>query len=334
MAAALRTRHHAVTIDDREIGELMPAVVEQAEQVLLRTAPAPFLKLSRLVREHHTKVVLTGEGADELFWGYDLFKETAVRQFWARQPRSRLRPLLLSRLHPHAALDRDAPEMLQQFFGVGLEQMSAPDSSHRVRWASSARVARFLAPAFAQSVRQHDPAHALAATLPPAFTGWKPLPRAQYLEMTTFLSGYLLSAQGDRMLMANSVEGRMPFLDHRLIEFAARLPAGLKLRGLREKFILKRLARRLLPPAITRRRKFPYRAPVAEALVGRAAPAWSRELLSREAIDAAAVFDGAKVARLVARLAARRAPPSEADNMALAAVASTQLLMRRFCHAP
>lgn len=334
VAAALQTRHHATTIDDREIGELMPAVVEHAEQVLLRTAPAPFLKLSRLVREHGTKVVLTGEGADELFWGYDLFKETAVRQFWARQPESKMRPRLLLRLHPHAALDRRAPALLGQFFGEGLDRISAPESSHRVRWASSARVARFLAPSFAHAVQQHDPVRALLATLPPAFAGWKPLARAQYLEMTTFLSGYLLSAQGDRMLMANSVEGRFPYLDHRLIEFAARLPAGLKLRGLREKFILKRLARHRLPPAITQRHKFPFRAPVAEALVGPAAPAWSRALLGREAVDAAAVFDGAKVARLVARLAARTAPPSEADNMALAAVASTQLLIQRFCRVP
>lgn len=330
VALALRTRHHATTIGDAQIGELLPAAVAQAEQVLLRTAPAPLLKLSALARDRGAKVVLTGEGADEIFWGYDIFRETAVRQFWARQPRSRIRPRLLSRLHPSLALGAQSTAMLEQFYGAGLAEISAPDSSHRLRWAASARVGRFLAPGFAEPMRHHDPARALAATLPAAFARWRPLARAQYLEMQTLLSGYLLSAQGDRMLMANSVEGRFPFLDHRLIEFAARLPAQLKLRGGREKYILRRLARRLLPERVVERAKFPYRAPGAEALVGPSAPPWSRELLGAPALERTGIFDGGKVSALVARLERRTAAPSEADNAALVAVATTQLLAQRF----
>ncbi|WP_051748953.1 asparagine synthase (glutamine-hydrolyzing) [Nevskia soli] len=330
VALMLGTRHRAACITSRDIGELIPTVVRQAEQVLLRTAPAPFLKLSALVREDHTKVVLSGEGADELFWGYDLFKETAIRQFWARQPQSDTRPRLLSRLHPYLGLDEQAPAMLRQFYGTRLESIDAADSSHHIRWASCARATRFFCSAFLESVRDHDPAAALAATLPAALQGWKPLARAQYLEMRTLLSGYLLSSQGDRMLMANSIEGRFPFLDHRLIEFAARMPAWIKLRGLREKFILKRLARRMLPMQIVQRIKFPYRAPVAEALAGPSAPSWVREMLGREAVDAGGVFDAAKVGRLLDKMTKQTAIPSEADNMALMAVASTQLLLREF----
>jgi len=331
VAVALGTRHHAAAVSQREIGELLPAAVAQAEQVLLRTAPAPLLKLSARVRAHGTKVVLTGEGADELFWGYDLFRETAIRQFWARQPRSEVRPRLLARLDPSGDLGRQPAAMLRQFYGTGLDEIAAPDSSHRIRWAASGRVARFLAPAFAESVGLHDPARELAESFPAGFGRWPPLARAQYLEMQTLLSGYLLSSQGDRMLMGNSVEGRYPFLDHRLIEFAGRLPARMKLRGTREKFILRRLARRFLPARVAARAKFPYRAPVAEALVGPAAHPWSRELLSREALDRSGIFDGEKIGRLTARLARQAAAPSEADGMALTAVATTQLLLQRYC---
>lgn len=330
VAAALQTEHHSVLVGDRDIGVLLPEVVWHGEQVLLRTAPAPFLALSRLVREHQTKVVLTGEGADELFYGYDLYKETAVRQFWARQPASRARPQLFRRLYPYLPLSQQSPELLREFYGAGLDEPGAFDFSHRLRWSTSGRIARFFSRGFAERVRGHDPVAALRESLPPRVASWRPLARAQYLEMQTLLAGYLLSAQGDRMLMGNSVEGRFPFLDHRVIELAARLPLRFKLRGLDEKHLLKQFAAGKVPAAVAGRTKFPYRTPAAEAIVGAAAPAWSRTLLTRDAVDRAGVFDGAKVERLVAKLAAATAVPSEADAMALAAVATTQLLADQF----
>ena len=80
--------HHEITVGRRDIAEAFPAVVAHAERPLLRTAPAPLYLLSRLVREAGIKVVLTGEGADEMFGGYDLFREGKVRRFWGRQPAS------------------------------------------------------------------------------------------------------------------------------------------------------------------------------------------------------------------------------------------------------
>jgi asparagine synthase (glutamine-hydrolysing) len=81
---------------------------------------------------------------------------------------------------------------------------------------------------------------------------------------------------------------------------------------------------------VTERHKFPYRAPIAEALVRDNAPAWSSEVFSPEALDAVGVFDSKKVPALVSRLRAATTAPSEADNMALMAVATTQLLARSF----
>ncbi len=334
VADALRTEHHSVLVTDEEVGALLPEVVEHAEAVLLRTAPGPLLKLSRLVREHNTKVVLTGEGADELLGGYDLFKEVKVRQFWARRPGSTARPALLTRLYPYLALSRQSPQMIREFYGVGLDAPEALEFSHHIRWSNSARVTRFLSAGFLAGLEGHDAVAALRATIPDEVRRWRPLARAQYLEVRTLLSQYLLSSQGDRMLMASSVEGRFPFLDHRLADLSARLPDWLKLRGLQEKLLLKRLAKGRVPEQVIQRTKFPYRAPVAEALTGANAPAWSKELLTREAADAFGVFEGAKVEKLVARLkglgAKPGATPSEADNLALIAIASTQLLAHRF----
>jgi asparagine synthase (glutamine-hydrolysing) len=334
VADALHTRHASVPVTDADIGVLLPKVVWHSEQVLLRSAPAPFFALSRLVRSHGTKVVLTGEGADEVFLGYDLFKETAVRRFWARQPGSRARPALFARLYPYLSLSKQGPEVLRSFFGLGLEHPEALEFSHQIRWSNSGRVARFLAHDFVTGLEGFDPVGSLLATVPSEVRQWRPLARAQYLEFSTLLSGYLLSAQGDRMLMSNSVEGRFPFLDHRLIELSARMPDTFKLRGLDEKFILKRFARGKVPQRVLERTKFPYRAPVAEALVGKSAPAWSAELLCARSVDSAGVFDGAKVEKLTAKLRASTATPSEADAMALMAVTSLQLLWRQFIDAP
>jgi asparagine synthase (glutamine-hydrolysing) len=325
-ARALGTEHHVTRIGTSEIASLLPSVVRHAEQVLLRSAPAPLFRLSELVRSHGTKVVLTGEGADEFFWGYDLYKETKLRSFWARQPSSRLRPKLFARLYPYLPRMQRHPMLASAFFATGLEQPDSPIFSHQPRWVTAGRIGRLFAPLFALALAGHDPVADVLAAMPPDVARARPLARAQYLEAQTLLPGYLLSAQGDRMLLGHGVEGRFPFLDHRIIELACALPERMKLDVLTEKAVLRRLARDLLPSSLARRTKQPYRAPIVGALVGPAAPDWARRALSRDAVDALGVFSGEKVERLARRAAASIGHESEADAMALMAVASTQLL--------
>jgi len=332
MVGALGTRHRQSGVDQRAVAELLPRAVWHSEQLLVRAAPAPLLHLSGAVQAEGIKVVLTGEGADEVFWGYDLYKETAVRQFWARSPGSRLRPALLARLYPWLAGAPRSAALLADIFGPGIDSPTDLGFSHRIRWRAGARQLRLLAPELAASLAHEDPAEALLATLPPQVSGWRPLARAQYLEMQTFLAGYLLCAQGDRMLLANGVEGRFPFLDHRLIERAARLPDRLKLAGLCEKKLLRRVAQRWIPQAVAARQKFPYRAPAAAGLVGAGAAAWARELLSPEEIRRTGIFDPVQVQRLVKKLAESDCP-TESDGSAVVAVATGQLLAQQFATA-
>ena len=116
--------------------------------------------------------------------------------------------------------------------------------------------------------------------MPAGSDNWDPLSRAQWLEMTTLLAGYILASQGDRMLMANSVEGRFPFLDRDVVELANALPARHKLFGLEEKYLLKRAFADLVPADILHRPKQPYRAPDAASFFATGAPDWVGEVTS------------------------------------------------------
>lgn len=337
MAEALGVDLSRITVDGADIAEAFPRVVDLAEKPMLRTAPAPLLHLSGLARRTGFKVVLTGEGADEIFGGYNIFREAMVRRFWAKQPTSRLRPLLLRRLYPYLAKDLSkGGAFLQAFFGTNLTATSDPLYSHRLRFNTTARCLRFVKPELLAEARaQGDPEARLIARLPEDFARLGGLSQAQYLEIHTFLEGYLLHAQGDRMLMGNSIEGRFPFLDYRVAEFAARLPERLRLRDMQEKYLLRKAALPLLPPEIARREKRPYRAPILRAFVGPGAPAYVRELTSPERLTAAGLFIPAAVAQLLAKAERNLGSGlSETDEMALVGIISTMLWHERFIAAP
>ena len=329
MAERLGAQHHEVMIGPRDIAEIFPRVIRHTERPILRTAPAPLMILSRAVRERGQKVVLTGEGADEVFAGYDLFREGKVRRFWARRPDSTLRPRLLERLYPYLKRSPVAhAAMARRFFGRDLERALEPGFSHGPRWRTGAGLTRLLTPDVRAAASGANVVQRLLADLPAAFDGWSPLAQDQYLEVRTLLSGYLLSSQGDRMLLSSSVEGRFPYLDHRVVALGGRLPDTYKLPGLAEKDVLKRAAERLVPAAIVRRKKQPYRAPDAAAFVLEGAPEWIDEVASPRAVAEAGVFDPALVGRLLGkcRALAPRGRLSNADDMALVGVLSTQLL--------
>lgn len=133
------------------------------------------------------------------------------------------------------------------------------------------------------------------------------------------------------MAMANSVEGRYPFLDYRLVEFAARLPATVKMKALDQKHLLKKAFRGLIPDSIVRRPKQPYRAPDGKCFFGSATTDYAEELLSPEAVRNNGLFDSSAVTALVAKFKSGRAS-SIKDNMALVGILSTQLLVNQFIH--
>jgi asparagine synthase (glutamine-hydrolysing) len=329
MAKFLGTSHQVVHATHADIGRVFPEVVWHAEVPLVRTAPAPMFLLSKLVRDSGYKVVLTGEGADEFLAGYDIFKEAKIRRFWAAQPESAFRPLLLKRLYQDVpGLSAANPALLAAFFREGLTDTDAPGYSHALRWRNGRRNGRFLSDAVRAQI-SNEKNDSVGQMLPRNFKDWGPLARAQYLEIKIFLSQYLLSSQGDRMGMAHSIEGRFPFLDYRLVEFCNRLPPNLKLRGLTEKFLLKQVARKWLPPEIWQRPKRPYRAPIHRSFFHPSQPEYVLDLLSPEKVRLNGLFKPEAVQQLVGKIR-QGAAVSETDDMALAGILSTQLVHERF----
>ena len=326
----LDTNHRSINCSSPDIASYFPKVVWHSESPLTRTAPAPMMILSDLVRKNNIKVVITGEGADELLAGYDIFREAKIRRFWASQPESSLRPLLLKKIYPDIPHLRNAsPNILKMFFGYKLDDTDNPFYSHLLRWNNSNHIKKHFSLDLKEDLMDYQVFKDLSEKLPPGFNSWDPLARAQWLETTIFMSGYLLSSQGDRMGMASSVEGRYPFLDHRLIEFCTGLPAEYKLKGLNEKYLLKEVMKEKIPGSIIKRPKQPYRAPVSSVFLSKDPPAYVKHMLSDGYTKKVGIFDYGSLSVMLNKIE-KAGTASETDNMVLAAVISTHLLHHQF----
>lgn len=321
--------HSAVTCSEQDIAENFYNTIWHTEAPILRTAPVPMRLLSGLVRSQNYKVVLTGEGSDEVLGGYDIFKEAKIRQFWARKPDSSFRPALLKKLYPYLDISPGrAQQYLKSFFGSDLDQPDLPYFSHTPRWTTTAKCKDFFS-ASVKSALSANPIELLEQSLPRDITQWHAFNRAQYIEAKTLMAGYLLNSQGDRMLMSNSVEGRFPFLDHRVIEFANKLPPKFKMKALNEKYLLKKSMAKYLPDEIVARHKQPYRAPDIPAFFTEQTPPYVEELLSESAIRANDLFDAKRVSLLLKKIRLGRAIGYK-DNMALVGILSTQVWHKQF----
>ncbi len=329
VASQLETTHHSITCHNTDVADHFARVLWHTEIPLLRTGAVPMYLLSGLVNHYGIKVVITGEGADELLGGYNIFKEAIIREFWSRQPDSKIRPLLLQKLYPYLAQFQGRNSALSKmFFGYRLKDTDSPVYSHLIRWNNSKHIREHFRQGFLDASAP-DPVDDFIDSLPSGFNDLDLLSRAQWLESTLFMSGYLLSSQGDRMGMANSVEGRYPFLDHRVIEFASQLPWDHKIRGLNEKYLMKKMMNGRLPDKVVNRPKQAYRAPVASSLISPNAPEYFRDVLSPEMINKYGIFNPATVEKLLGKMGEGNTV-TENENMAVAGILSTQILMDMF----
>ncbi|MGN6531605.1 MAG: asparagine synthase (glutamine-hydrolyzing), partial [Ginsengibacter sp.] len=303
-AKYFNTNHTAFECGSEEIAEQFLNTIWHTEFPILRTAPTPMFLLSKKVRENNIKVVMTGEGSDEILAGYNIFKEAKIRRFWAKQPSSTLRPKLLSKLYPYLPMIKDGGNLgAKMFFGYKLTETSHPLYSHLLRWHNTSRIKNFFSDEITEQLQGYDPSQEISQKLPQNFSGWSELAQSQYLESTIFMSGYLLSSQGDRMAMANSVEGRYPFLDYRVVEFCSKLPDNFKLNCLNEKFILKKMSQGKIPESITKRVKQPYRAPITTTFFNTPnTPSFISDILSENSIKLTQLFNPQKVTSLISKI--------------------------------
>jgi asparagine synthase (glutamine-hydrolysing) len=325
------TKHAAFECSSEDIAENFADTIWHTESPILRTSPTPMFMLSKKVREQNIKVVITGEGADEIFAGYNIFKEAKIRRFWANQPDSKFRPQLLSTLYKYLPMMKSSNNLaLKMFFGYKLNETSNPLYSHLLRWHNTSRIITYFSDDYLSALENYAPLNDVTASLPDDFTSWSYLAQSQYLESTVFMSGYLLSSQGDRVAMGNSVEGRYPFLDYRVIEYASKLPDRYKLNCLNEKFILKKMGAGKIPESILNRSKQAYRAPIGSSFVkNKNLPDDIAEIIDPKCIKDYGVFNPEKVSSLFSKLK-NQDVMSEIDQMAVVAIISTQLVCKMF----
>ncbi len=323
------SQHHILQCDRERLASALPKMVYHTEAPQLRPGPISMMLLSEYVNRSGFKVVITGEGADELFLGYDLFKETAVRRFMARAPASARRRKLIGQLYRYLSQRDSIQRGLEFEFQAGLDHASEDFFSHYLRWNKTSRLQHYFLPEVRAQFLLDPLLSDLEQVLPSDFKNWEWMAKAQTLEIMTFMIPYLLSSQGDRASMAHAVEGRFPFLDHRLINLVNSFPASLKLRKLREdKYLLRQLASLHLPAEIATRPKVPYRTPM-QSIVKARASSYVDELLSLEVLREVGLFVPQSVQKLLEKVR-KSQHVSEMDEMALCGIITTQLWYQTF----
>jgi asparagine synthase (glutamine-hydrolysing) len=326
MSQYLGTKHQRVMFSKKQIPSIIKDVVYHTEVPLLRSGAFPMYVLARLVRSNDTKVVLSGEGSDELFGGYDIFREVKIREFCRRNPDSKFRAALYKRVNNFVkGLSDQSAKSLSLFYNS--HDTKSCFSSHLSRWKLGSYSQQFFSPEYREAMKYHDELSCLEDLLPHDYLEWTTVQRAQYLEIITLFSNYLLSSQGDRVSMAASVECRYPFLDYEVAEFAATLPDSMKIKGLNEKYIVKKLAQKYVPDIITKRKKFPYRAPINVSELMK--DEYIRHMTSAGSLKQFGVFNPHAAEKFISSILLKESP-TERDCMLFMGILTTQILCEQF----
>ena len=325
--------HHVLSAGPGSLADHFQESLWHCELPVMNAHGAAKFMLSQLAHQY-VKVVVTGEGADELLMGYAQFRHQQLLDQLRANPR-----------------DRVARENLQHFLGnegvqFGVTTARAYSQYERatqlfgtypylfLRTRQAAGVNRVLAPEFLARLQGHDAAAALSERLDrPEMAGLPPLAATQYVLFKTDLVGYILNVLGDRAEMAHSVEGRLPFLDHHLVEYVGSLPSDLLARNRCTKWLLRESVRDLLPASILQRRKKQFLSPSAEVLGLHRRNPMIDYFLSAEVARRVGVFRPAAlaVARRILRLLPRRSYAYGICEGLIVFALSLHMLHEMFC---
>jgi asparagine synthase (glutamine-hydrolysing) len=278
MAEKTNAVHHEVPFGSAQIAERFTSMIWHAESPVRETYNTCSMALAQAARAAEVKVVLAGEGADELFGGYPGYG-------FDRAGLTGRRPGGLA-----AALEDDSRVRLW-----GDPKLFYERDYHA--WSATKR--ELYAPALAESFADFDCRNEPPVD-PARLGGRHPLHQRSYLDLKLRLADHLLADHGDRMAMAHSVEARYPFLDVDVVEFAARVPPALAVTDREEKYLLRRAAEGLVPVEIAQRQKFGFRAQGSTVLL-RHDPEWARDMLAPDRVRRQGYFDAGVVQHLVDR---------------------------------
>ncbi|MCI4643863.1 MAG: asparagine synthase (glutamine-hydrolyzing) [Hyphomonadaceae bacterium] len=305
-AAKSGANFHPIRVSRQDLADAYAQAVWHAETPFVNSNSTGKYLLSKAVNQAGVKVVLTGEGADEMLAGYPTFKRDALLQ------------------HPGARSEQETEQLLEAlynsnratraiFMQKGQHDPFVKEAMARLGWAPSFMETYCQLGRIASGIYRDDLAEAAGGINPmgdalnrlPVSTsvlGRERLNQALYLNARTHLPNYILTVLADRMEMANSVEGRVPFLDHELAEFAAHLPLHMKVNGLTEKYVLREAARDVLTDDVYARQKHAFSAPPARGADDPMMVMY-KDVLASKALEEQPVFDPERARNALSMLA-------------------------------
>jgi len=329
-SAEIGSIHSSVVISNEDIDNNISNAIYYGERPVFRTAPVPLHLLSKDVQQHDIKVVLTGEGADEILCGYDVFKELKILNHWKNNPNSESIVQSIQSLYPH--LDHYADKrrfgLMKMYYEGFLNSYENDFAGLNIRMTNNKVIANYFNKDLGITYNEEEQLETLRSILPDDYANWTLMQKQSFLELKTLLPGYLLSSQGDRMAMSHSIEGRFPFLDHRVVEKAFAMPDEYKLKNFDQKHILKDIFKDNIPKQITDRPKRPYMAPDLAAFIGDngAMTPMASDMLSEQKVNEYGLFDYTMIQKFLRKF--RRGVPETTgyrDNMIFIFILTSQL---------
>ena len=304
MAEATGAEQDVMRLSGRELYGHMEQTLWHTERTIYNTLAVAKYLMSRHVNSVDYKVVMTGEGSDELFGGYPAFRRDMFLHGLEDLPQSD-RQDWESLLQTNNSLVQGAMLAADQVDDPDLDAVVGFTPSCLQPWLACAPlVPDLLADEHRQALVEYSPGKAIAEQLnPQQLDGRHALDKAQYVWIKTMLEGQILTWGGDRVDMANSMEARPAFLDHHLAAAAVQVPPELRIKGKTEKYVLREAMAGLLPEVLYKREKFAFMAPPAHTEPEK----WAQmkqladDYLSDEAIDAAGLLSKEGVSALFAR---------------------------------
>jgi asparagine synthase (glutamine-hydrolysing) len=308
VSSAIKADAHEIVIDDEDFFGALPRLIWHEDEPIAHPSSVPLYFVSALARER-VKVVLTGEGSDELLAGYGKYPRALVN--WRAATAYGTVPGALRRWIADTVVPKLPGQAGRYAKRSFLAMPRTPEAMFFDNFAAIGlrRQSVLLAPSFAE-LATPDRAYGASRTFFDAPNGRSTtLDRLLYTDMKTYLVELLMKQ--DQMSMAASIESRVPFLDHRLVEFAAGLPTRMKLRGFRTKWILREAVRDILPATILTRKKMGFPVPFGVWMQG----AWNdvaRDVLLDTRSRQRGIIDAGAVERLLAAHAAGVADGADA----------------------
>jgi asparagine synthase (glutamine-hydrolysing) len=333
MAAKAGAEFNPIPIRQDDLADHFVDAIAQSETFCLNAHGVAKYLLSRAVRDAGFKVVLTGEGSDEILGGYAHFRrdmllhnsdgQDAAAIAGMLQELEQSNPVSRGLLLPHGeSLPLVCVKRLLGFLPTWMETFAA----------RSAKLQELLAESFLRDFGGREPYYGLLSgvNVRGQLAGRSAVHQSLYLWSKTFLPGYILTMLGDRMEMAHSIEGRVPFLDHHVVETIRSQPVNLKIRGMTEKYVLREAVRDVITDTVYRRQKHPFMSPPATLNPTGKLYELVQDRLRGKAFASIPFFDQRKVVSFLDRLGRMDEGARVANDQILMMLASASVLQERF----